>query len=322
MNGLLVAAIPPRTSGLAAPPFINVGNMENRGFDLQLGWRPRLNDFRFDISVNGSHYRNEITRIDDTRTEFFSGGPGTRIGNININRLGNPIGTFFGFRTAGIFQNQAEVDAHADQLGAAVGRLRFADVDGFDENGVRTGMPDGVINDADRVIIGNPHPDFVAGLNISVNFRSFDFTAFFYGSFGNEVFNQTKVFTDFRQFNTNAATYLLTDTWLPSRPDATIPQLDFEDTFSRQPSDYYVEDGSYIRAKQLQLGYTLPGNLGGNVFKRMRFYVQAQNLFTITNYSGLDPAFSSFEAGDLNIGVDYGNYPANRMWLLGVNACF
>jgi TonB-linked SusC/RagA family outer membrane protein len=322
VDGLLVRALAPRTSGLSTPPFVNVGNMQNRGVDLQIGWRPRINDVRFDISLNASHYRNEITQIDGTRTEFFSGQNGSRIGNLQINRIGNPIGSFFGFVTDGIFQNQSEVDAHADQGGKAVGRLRFADVDGFDEDGARTGQPDGVINDADRVIIGNPHPDLTAGLNIAVNYKNWDFTAFFFGSFGNDVFNYIKIFHDFREFNTNASTALLTDTWLPSRPDATIPQLDVNDVFSRQPSDYYVEDGSYLRAKQLQLGYTLPTSAGGNIFKSLRFYVQAQNLFTITGYSGLDPAFSAFETGDLNIGVDFGNYPANRVWLFGVNAGF
>ena len=321
VDGLLVRALDPRTSGLATPPFINVGNMENRGVDLQLGWRPRVGEVSFDIGLNASHYRNEITKIDGVRTEFFS-GTGTRIGNLQINRLGSPIGSFFGWQADGIFQNQAEVDAHAEQGGKAVGRLRFADVDGFDDNGVRTGQPDGVINDADRVIIGNPHPDLTAGLNIAVNYRNWDFTAFFFGSFGNDALNYVKLFTDFRQFNTNANTALLTDSWLPSRPDASIPRLDFEDLFSRQTSSYYVEDGSYLRAKQLQIGYTLPNNVGGNVFQRLRFYVQAQNLFTITNYSGLDPAFSSFEQGDLDLGVDYGNFPVSRIIMLGVNAGF
>lgn len=319
---LLVEVTNPRPQGLAQPAVVNIGNMQNTGFDLALGWRPTVGDLRFDIAGNVSRYVNEITFIDGTRDEFNAGGIGTRIGQIQIQRLGNPIGSFFGYQTAGIFQNQAEVDAHAEQPGAAVGRLRFADIDGFDEDGARTGMPDGVINDADRTIIGNPHPDFTAGLNIGINYRNWDFTAFFFGSFGNDVFNQTKVFSIFRQFNTNASTELLTDSWTPDRPNATIPQLDANDSFSRTPSDFYVEDGSYVRAKQLQLGYTLPSTFGGDVFKRLRIYVQAQNLFTITNYSGLDPAFSNFDTGDLNLGVDYGNIPTNRIWMLGVNAGF
>ncbi|OAV45320.1 TonB-dependent receptor [Lewinella sp. 4G2] len=343
VNDLLFNPTNPTTQGNIAPAFVNIGEMENRGFDLALGWRPQIQDVKFNISANISQYNNEIIAIDGVREEFFGrGGQEIRIGNIQINRVGESIASFYGLQTDGIFQNQAEVDAAAALDGdpttafqeqARVGAFRFKDVDGFDpETGMRTGQPDGVINDADLSIIGNPHPDLTAGLNIGVDYKNFDFTMFFFGSFGNDIFNATKQFTIFRQFDTNASTELLTNSWSPETPNNTLPALNINDTYSRTPSDFYVEDGSYVRLKQLQLGYTLPNSIGGDVFSRLRFYVQAQNLFTITGYSGLDPALSTFglgngnngggDADDLFMGVDNGNYPTTRIFMLGVNAAF
>ncbi|SEP58209.1 SusC/RagA family TonB-linked outer membrane protein [Neolewinella agarilytica] len=338
VDGLLFNPALPLTAGTPAPPFSNVGSMENNGFDLGLNWRPEIGDFKFNISANISQYTNEIVAIDGSQTEFFGrGGPGTRIGNIQINRLGESIGSFYGFQQNGIWQSQAEIDAanaidgdasSVFQANAAPGRFRWQDIDSYDpETGELTGVPDGLINDADITIIGNPHPDLTAGLNIGVNYKAFDFTAFFFGSFGNDIFNSTKQFTIFRQFDTNADRRLVTDAWTPQNPNTDLPALDINDTESRRPSSFYVEDGSYIRLAQLQLGYTFPGTFGGDVLSNLRVYVQGQNLFTITDYSGLDPALSSFgtgnsDADDLFMGVDFGNYPTTRIFMVGVNASF
>ncbi len=338
VDGLLFNPALPLTAGTPSPPFQNVGSMENNGFDLGINWRPEVGDFKFNISANISQYTNEIVAIDGSQTEFFGrGGPGTRIGNIQINRLGESIGSFYGFQNSGIWQSQAEIDAAnaidgdastVFQPNAAPGRFRWEDIDSYDpETGELTGVPDGLINDADITIIGNPHPDLTAGLNIGVSYQAFDFTAFFFGSFGNDIFNSTKQFTIFRQFDTNADRRLVTDAWTPQNPNTDLPALDINDTESRRPSSFYVEDGSYIRLAQLQLGYTFPGNFGGDVLSNLRVYVQGQNLFTITDYSGLDPALSSFgtgnsDADDLFMGVDFGNYPTTRIFMVGVNASF
>jgi len=201
------------------------------------------------------------------------------------------------------------------------------DVAGRDENGNLTG-PDGEINDDDLTIIGSPHPDFTASLNLSATVGNLDFTMFLTGSFGNDIFNATKQFTIFRQFNTNADRRLLTDAWTPENPDAPLPALN-ANTVSNAPSSFYVEDGTYVRINQLQIGYTLPKSVGGDLFSRLRFYVQGQNLLTFTNYSGLDPTISSFGASgsgdaadDLFMGVDIGNYPTVRSFIFGVNAAF
>ena len=338
VDGLLFNPALPRTAGTVAPPFVNVGSMENNGFDLGLTWRPQINDVKFNIAANISQYRNEIVSIDGETNEFFGrGGPGTRVGNIQINRVGSPVGSFYGLTHDGIWQSQAEIDAAAALDGdastpfqpfAAPGSFRWADVNSYDEEtGELTGMPDGVIDDADIGIIGSPHPDFTAGLNIGVNYKNFDLTAFFFGSFGNQIFNSLKQFTIFRTFDTNVDKRVVTDSWSPQNTDGTLPALNINDNESRRPSSFYVEDGTYVRLNQLQLGYTFPGSFGGDVLSNLRLYVQGQNLFTITDYSGLDPALSSFnvsgsDSDDLFMGVDFGNYPTTRILMVGVNAAF
>jgi len=338
VDGLLFNPDLPSTAGTVSPPFVNVGSMENNGFDLALGWRPEVNGVKFNFSANISQYRNEIISIDGDRTEFFGrGGPGTRVGNIQINRVGQPVGSFYGFINSGIWQSDAEIAAAdaldgdastAYQPSAAPGRFRWEDVDSFDpETGELTGQPDGLINDADITIIGSPHPDFTAGVNLGVEYKNFDLNAFFFASIGNEIFNSTKQFTIFRQFDTNADRRLVTDAWTPQNTDTDLPALDINDTESRRPSSFYVEDGSYLRLTQLQLGYTFPKTIGGDILSNLRLYVQGQNLFTITDYSGLDPALSSFgtgngDADDLFMGVDFGNYPTTRIIMFGLNASF
>ncbi len=342
VDGLLFDPALPAIAGLIRPPFINVAGMKNSGFDFSINWRPEVGKVKMDVTANLSRYVNEITSIDGTATEFFSNqGPEIRVAAtpIQINRIGESIGSFFGFQTAGIWQSDAEISAananapqNADgttgtfQNGAIPGAIRYVDVAGRSENGELTG-PDGQINDDDLTIIGNPHPDFTASLNIGATVGPVDFTAFFVGSFGNDIFNATKQFTIFRQFNTNADSRLLTETWTPNNTGAELPAL-WANTVSNAPSSFYVEDGSYIRLNQLQLGYTFPSSFGGNTFSRLRLYVQGQNLFTITNYSGLDPTLSSFGAAgdgvadDLFMGVDIGNYPSVRSFIFGVSAAF
>ncbi len=326
VDGLLFPAALPGTAGTAAPAFVNIGEMENRGVDIGIDFKERLNaDMSLDLGLTFSLYRNEIISIDGSSTSFFSSGFDSRIGLVSTNQLGSSISSFYGLTADGLFRSQAEVDAHATQDGAEVGRIRFKDIDSFDDEGKLTGLPDGIINDADKGVIGDPHPDFVAGFNLGFNFRNFDFTAFFFGSVGNQVFNYNRVFDTFGLFNSNVRKEVLTDSWSASNPDGNIPKLDIDDTFSQVPSSFYVEDASYLRLKTLSAGYTFPKI--GNVFSSLRVYIQAQNVFTITGYTGLDPAPSNFGVQDgINAdqwnGFDFGNYPANKIWMVGVNAAF
>jgi TonB-linked SusC/RagA family outer membrane protein len=317
----------PAAAGLAAAPIVNVGQMRNRGIDAQLGFQGILgNDLSWTLDLNGSHYRNEIVRIDGSR-DSFSGPIATRFATtpMTINQVGHPVGSFYGFISEGMYQNQAEIDALNQQArqetgrpdaqyhsGARPGRIRFKDVDG-----------DGVLTQADRTIIGSPHPDFVLGTNLGLNWRRFDLAVDLFGSFGNEIYDVQKEFYIFRHFYSNVRRDLLENSWTPENPNAKYPRLDVTDNISREPSTFYIEDGSYVRLRTLQLGYSAPqGWLGA--FQNTRIYVRGENLFTITGYDGLDPALPAANvgsaAGDISDqarGIDRGAYPTNRTVTVG-----
>ena len=315
VDDLLFAPTLPATSGRALPPFVNIATMKNNGYDFSISYRSaNTGDFNWNVDLNAGHYKNEIVKIDG-ETNFFFGPVGGRGGTTVINQLNNPIGAFYGLVVDGIFQNQAEVDAHVDQPGKAIGRFRFKDVN-----------DDGIINAADRDVIGSPHPDFTAGLNFGANYKNWDMNMFFFGSFGNDIFDITKEFTVFRLFNTNVRQDRLTDSWTPDNPGAKYPRLDQNDQFSATYSSFYVEDASYVRLRNLQIGYTVPSQ---SWFSNMRIYVQGQNLFTFTGYSGYDPALPSIsttsggsERSDQAQGIDRGTYPASRIFSIGINASF
>jgi TonB-linked SusC/RagA family outer membrane protein len=305
----------PGTAGVAAAPIVNIGEMKNRGIDFSLGYQGQVGNGTWSVTFNGSHYKNEIVRIDGVQ-EYFFGPVSTRYGNQVINEVGSPIGSFYGLVTDGFFEDQAAVDAHVTQTGAAPGRIRFVDLNN-----------DGEITADDRTIIGSPHPDFTAGLDFGLAFGAWDFSATLFGTFGNEIFDVQKEFYVFRNFSTTVRKDLLTDSWTPETAStAKYPRLDVNDTFSgQQLSDFYVEDGSYVRLRNLQIGYRLPQSW----LPDTRLYVQGENLFTITGYSGLDPSLPAANvfgaAGDIRDqyrGVDRGAYPSSRIISFGINASF
>ena len=316
VDGLLYAPALPATAGNASPPVVNVGTMENNGIDFSLGYKSQLTgEFQWEVELIGSHYKNEIVKIDGEQEFFYGPIGGRQQVALTRNEVGYPIGSFYGMVTDGIFQNQGEVDAHVQQDGKAVGRFRFKDTNG-----------DGVVNLEDRDIIGSPHPDFTGGLNFNASWRWFDLSAFFFGSFGNEIFVIQHEFDVFRLFSTNVLQDRLTDSWTPDNPDAKYPMLSQNDQYSNLYSDFYVEDGSYVRLRNLQIGFTMPKMAW---FQNIRIYIQGQNLFTITGYEGLDPELpgisTSGSAGnqtDQAMGIDYGSYPANRVFSIGINATF
>lgn len=325
----------PASAGRAAPPIQNVGMMRNTGFDFSIGYRGSIgNDLVWNVNLNGTHYKNEILRIDGEQ-DFFSGPISGRGATISRNFVGQPIGAFYGMKADGIFQNWDEVDAHAAQDGARPGRIRFVDTNG-----------DGQITAADRTVIGNPHPDFLGGLDFGVRWRNWDFNTNFIGSFGNDIFDVQKEFYVFRLFNTNVRRDVLTNSAElnidgpaivdgqrvenaeVANPDAEYPRLDQNDTFSNEFSSFYVEDGSYVRLRSLQIGYNIAPNVLPGV-RNMRVYLQGENLFTITGYSGIDPSLPTSNVGgpagnvrDQTMGVDRGTYPSNRTVSIGISATF
>jgi hypothetical protein len=328
VDDLLFSPALPGTAGHASPPVVNIANMKNQGYDFTVSYRNAgTNDFNWQIDLNGGHYKNTIEGIAGAQ-DFFYGPVGGRGGTTVINEIGYSIGSFFGLQQDGIFQNQQEVDDHASQDGAAVGRFRFVDQLTVDTNG--DGVPDeadGIINSSDRTIIGNPHPDFTSGLNFSANYKNWDFSMFFFGSFGNDIFDITKEFTVFRLFSTNVRQDRLTDSWTPTNTGGKYPLLDQNDQYSSAFSSFYVEDATYVRLRNLQIGYSFVPK--GNAFSNLRLYLQGQNLFTITSYSGYDPALPSIstngsqgEQSDQALGIDRGTYPASRIFSIGINASF
>jgi TonB-linked SusC/RagA family outer membrane protein len=313
-NNLLYNPALPATAGVAGPPFVNIGSIKNTGFDFSLGHRGSW----WNATFNGSHYKNEIVKIDGVQNSFI--GPiGIRFGNPVINQLGGPIGAFYGYVADGYFRDAADVASYAAQAGKAPGRIKFRDLNG-----------DGKIDLNDRTIIGSPHPNFTAGLDLGARWRDFDGSLTFFGTFGNKIFDAQKQFYVFRNFSTNVVNDLLANSWTPTNQDAKYPRLDVNDTYSYALSSYYVEDGSYIRMRSLQVGYTIPtgtrflGSLTGT-----RVFLQGENLFTHTNYPGLDPALPAQlverAAGDVRDqfrGIDQGTYPSNRVFSIGLTTSF
>jgi TonB-linked SusC/RagA family outer membrane protein len=306
-KGLLFPITLPDVLGGAIPPNVNVGIIQNTGFDILLGSKGNFSkDWHWDATITFTTYNNIISKLTDLPYFSPTDKPFVR------NQVGQPVGSFYGHKIIGIFKNSDEVNNAPAQNGAAPGRFRYLDAN-YDK----------MINDDDRVFIGNPNPDFTLGVNLGITYKNFDFTAFFYGSFGNEVVNVPRFYTDFFQIGDNRKSKaLLYDSWTPQNTDAKLPVIETDFNFSNVGTyhSYPVEDGSYFRNKLIMLGYTFPKQwLQKMKMDKLRVYLQAVNLFTITNYTGLDPEIpGSSEA----FGIDYGNYPAQRQFLFGINLNF
>ena len=315
-NNLLYDPRQPATAGSAAPPIVNIGKMRNDGIDFAMGYRGNFGaTTQWSVNFNGSHYKNKIVQIDGVTT-FFQGPGIIRDQNPIMNQLNAPIGSFYGLVADGYYRDSADAAPFAAG-GARPGRIKFKDLNG-----------DGQITGADRALIGSPHPDFTGGLDFTVRHGSWDVSATLFGTFGNQIFNVQKYWDVFRYFDTNVRADRLTDSWTPTHQNAKYPKLDAGDTWSRQFSSYWVEDGSYVRLRTLQVGYNLPTAVVRWI-PAARVYLQAENLFTITGYSGLDPSLPAASvfgaAGDIRDqfrGVDQGSYPSNRTFTIGITTNF
>ena len=308
-EGLLFPLALPSVLGGASPPNVNVGNVENHGFDLLLGSRGGGKDWKYDVSATLTTYHSNIVSIPGI--PYFDAA-GLRNGSAVRNQVGHPVSAFFGYKVIGLFQDASDTTGwHQD--GEAPGRFKYMDANG-----------DKQITSDDRVFIGNPNPKFSLGLNISISYKQFDFSTFMYGTFGNDVFNYTKYWIDFYQgFEGNKSKRALSESWTPARKGNTVPIQEFTTSFSSDGAvnSYYIEDGTYFRNKSMILGYTLPRELSQKAkIDRLRIYVQATNLFTFTKYSGLDPEVQGLAGAS---GVDWGNYPANqKQYVVGLGVTF
>jgi len=311
-KGLLFPITLPDILGGAIPPNVNIGIIENKGVDVLLGSKGNFSrDWRWDATVTLSMYKNKILKLTDIPyyiPPFSQGGPFVR------NEVGSSAGTFYGYKIIGIFQNVDEVSKAPTQDAAKPGRFRY-----LDNNN------DGTISDADRILFGDPNPDFTLGINIGLSFKNFDFTTFFYGSFGNDVMNVPRFISDYFPIGGIAAKSkrLLYDSWTPQNTSATTPIIENEVNFSNVGSvnSYQMESGSYFRNKSIIIGYNLPNNFLQKLkLEKFRIYFQALNLFTITKYTGYDPELPGSSAA---FGIDFGNYPNNqKQYLFGINMNF
>jgi len=301
----------PTTGPDADAPFVNVGSVENTGFDITFGWHDQFDSgFSYGIEANLSHYNNEVTDL----ISAFQVGDDFRGGPITRTQIGQPISSFYGRKVEGVFRDEAEVAASPDQNftsdAAGVGRFKYTDVNG-----------DGIINDDDRTFIGSPHPDFTYGINLTAGYLGFDMSMFFSGVSGNDIYNYEKIFTDFPTFfNGNRSTRLLNAFNPTTNSTSNLPALSQTITNSETNSNsFFVEDGSFFRLKNLQIGYTLPGHITDKAsMSSVRFYLQGTNLFTISGYDGVDPEIIS-NRGNLTLGVDFQTYPISRVLSIGVN---
>ncbi|MCW3088644.1 MAG: TonB-dependent receptor, partial [Sediminibacterium sp.] len=311
-SDMLTQVAIPRTMGTATIPYTNIGEMRNRGYDVAVNYRSKTPNFRYQIGASFSHYKNEVLKLnDDPNATVF--GFTTRLPAISATTKGLPIASFYGYIVDGVFKDAAEA-AKGAKFGTYTreGTFNFRDVNG-----------DGVITAADRTILGNPHPDFTYGLNINVGYKNWDLTVFAQGSQGNEIFNYVRYWTDFNTFQGNRSKEILYNSWKQPGDVAKLPRLNSGDATSQQISSYFIEDGSYMRIKNIQLAYTIPAS----VLKKIglgsgQIYIQGQNLFTITKYTGLDPDINLRTSGnnnqDIHMGIDEGAYPVSKSYLVGV----
>ena len=319
-DGMIYGSPVPPSVGLGSPAQ-NIGIMENRGFELALTYRKSVGDFNFDASGNFSTVYNNVVRLSlADGAVITSGETYDEWGDLSISRTeaGYPVGQFYGYLTDGLFQ---EGDDFSTQPDAQPGDIRYKDIAGpQDENGNFT-APDGVIDGNDRTFIGNPLPDLTYGFTFRADYKGIDLSLFLQGMHGNDVFNAMKFWTEALKNFSNQSVQVL-DRWTPENTTATIPRINPGET-NRRGSDRYVEDGSFMRVKNLTLGYTFNKSwldrLG--VFSQVRIYATAQNLLTLTRYSGLDPEIGSQRGTALEYGVDEGNItPIPRTFIFGLQA--
>ena len=298
---------------LVQPPYLGIigeggycwyngASMENKGFEVSLGYRDQTPfGLSYDISGNISGYRNKVTKLpSDVENSYGGNGKGDNI-------LGRPINSFYGYIADGLFRTEEDIADHATQNGGEdLGRIRYRDLN-----------DDGKIDDDDRTWIGSPHPDFMYGLNIELSYKNFDLSAFFYGVNGIDVNTYAvKSETDFWSINdvrSNKGTRLL-NAWSPSNPNSDIPAITaLNENDEGRLSTYFIENGSFLKLRNLQLGYTLPRKISEKAFiEKFRIYVSGQNLFTIKskNFSGVDPENAGF------------GYPIPTTFTVGVNIGF
>ena len=310
-TGILRPINIPGYVGIVTPPTGNVADMENKGIEVELGYRKKFGEFNFSANANFSYLKNEVTYV-ASDTDYVVGDASFQtMGAVTRTQIGQSYNSFYGFKTAGIFQNQAEIEAYKGTSGGLIqpnakpGDFRWVDTDG-----------DGSITDDDKQFLGSNIPKYTFGITVNLDYKNFDFMAFAQGAAGN------KIFQGLRRVDIANANYSsdAMGRWTGEGTSNSYPRLTSNDTnknFERM-SDFYLEKGDYLRLKVVQLGYTLPTNVVSQIgADKIRFYLSGENLFTITKYTGFDP-----EIGGGVFGIDKGVYPQARTFMFGANLQF
>jgi TonB-linked SusC/RagA family outer membrane protein len=297
----------------------NIGKLENKGFEFTLSTRNLVGKFKWDTDLNFSTNRNKIIELPMHNDILYSSSPGHIIGlgNTQILREGEAVGSFWGYFDDGLIQNEDEILAGVKE---PVGGIKLKDINGKDENKNLTGKADGRIDQNDMAVLGSPHPDFIWSLNNTFSYKGFDLNIYIQASQGNEILNYTLMELNTMNGKNNATVDYL-DCWTTTNTDTNIPVV-FKDR-KYQVTSRWVEDGSYIRVKNIALGYNFSPTLLQKLnIQSLRLYVSAQNLYTITNYKGIDPEVNykigDGQEGNRNQGLDYGSYPNVKSITFGV----
>ena len=322
---LLVAVPVDPTTGFSTQ-MKNAGTVENKGIELSLSWNDKIGkDFQYNVGWNMAYNHNEVTEVKSNQT-YNNGGNDLLAQNTGYMARfeeGHPIGYFWGYKTEGVMQNEADVQAYLDKnckgnaanskqgTGIKPGDLKFVDVNG-----------DGVVNDDDKTELGDPHPDVTMGITLGASYKGFDLSVTGFGAFGQQVARSFRKFTDGEYENFTTEVY---DYWHGEGTSNKYPLLAHMNAGPNWQtiSDIYIEDASYFRLQNLTVGYDFTKIWKNSPFQQLRLYFAAQNLFTITGYKGMDPENGTAIGSDSWVtGVDVGNYPQPRTYMVGVNVKF
>jgi len=320
-NDMLVQAPLPPSSGSAEASYFNAGKVQNSGVEVEINYKNQVNKLKYSFGLVFSRYSNEVL-------ELYGGNPipAGRIDNgvyATLTEEGYPIGSFFLYTMEGIFQDATEIANHAFQgNNIQPGDVMFKDIGGPD------GAPDGIIDSYDRSHVGSPFPDFTFGLTTTLNYRNWDFSFFLEGISGNDVYWQAAHDIEgfYRAFNLTTRVY--NERWTGPGTSDTQPRVSWSgSTNNKKPSTRFLFDGSYLRLRNISLGYTFSKSVSEKIRVRgLKVYISAQNLLTFTKYPGLDPEMQTSDnakgEGDLAVGIDWGTYPSARVLNIGLNLDF
>jgi len=313
---ILIVPIP--AIGGAPAPYVNGGDVTNKGIELSLGYNHTFGDLSVGVNANLAKNDNKVTNIPNAEKIIVGDANVTFVAIDEIYRaqVGYPIGYFYGLKTAGIFQNEAEVESYRGKNGGLIqpnalpGDVRFVDLNG-----------DGVIDSRDKTMIGNPNPDFTYGLNLNLGYKGFDLGVSLYGISGNQVHEGAR---DFGSPLSNYTTEIL-GRWHGEGTSNKLPRVTLNDDLNQnwsRSSDLFVKDASFLRVRSINLGYDFKKVLLRNVpLQQLRLYVSGTNLFTFTKYKGMDPEVG-YGPVSWASGIDLGTYPQPRTFIVGLNAKF